>query len=160
MPQTTDHWLTKAQAAQRLQSSEKHIERLAKRGRLQQAERKEPGKRPMAVFNPDDVGREMQGQNTTLQIKPFIAPDSLAVPAPSGRRDLAALPSPVPQIPAFSVPVQDKLFLTIREAVAYSGLPISYLENLIDTGKLKAVEVGHSGKGVRRRIRKRDLEKL
>ena len=51
-------------------------------------------------------------------------------------------------------PIERKLFLTLAEAAAYSGLPKSYLHGLIGEGKLKAIKAGGW------RIRRSDLEQI
>src|SRR5205823_7292844 len=65
-------WLTKAEAAQVLQCAEKTIERLAARGKIQQASRRVPNRRPIAVFHPKDI-EKLKAETLTTQ--PFIAPD-------------------------------------------------------------------------------------
>jgi excisionase family DNA binding protein len=40
------------------------------------------------------------------------------------------------------VPVERRVFLTMAEAVEFSGLPASFLRRLIVTGKLKALKTG------------------
>jgi hypothetical protein len=47
-----DGWLTKQEAATALNRSVKHVERLAKAGDLQQAERERPGKLAATVYHP------------------------------------------------------------------------------------------------------------
>jgi excisionase family DNA binding protein len=41
-----------------------------------------------------------------------------------------------------AVPVERRVFLTMAEAVEFSGLPASFLRQLIATGKLKALKTG------------------
>jgi excisionase family DNA binding protein len=52
------------------------------------------------------------------------------------------------------VSLDKKLYLTVREASEYAGLPQSYLRRLIKEGKLKALSTGGY------RIQRVDLEKL
>jgi len=68
-------------------------------------------------------------------------------------RTLTAAPEPTGQArPA-------KLLLSIREAVAYSGIKRTMLYQLIATGQLKSKQVGPEGsKRKRRMIRRVDLE--
>ena len=52
------------------------------------------------------------------------------------------------------VPLRDKLFLSVKEAVRFSGLPGSTIRRLLRSGKLPGVKAGGW------RIRRGDLEEL
>ena len=52
------------------------------------------------------------------------------------------------------VPLRDKLFLTVKEAVRFSGLPESTIRRLLRSGKLPGFKAGAW------RIRRADLEEL
>ena len=66
-PASTDAWITKPEAAELLQCSEKSIERYASQGKLRQAWRRVPGRRPLAVYCPEDI-ETLRGQ--TVQAAP------------------------------------------------------------------------------------------
>jgi excisionase family DNA binding protein len=153
-------WLTKAEAAQALQCAEKTIERLAAKGEIHQAFRPVPGRRPVAVFHPKDI-EKLKPKNVAV---PFVLSQSEAGPngaaetqalVPVGKAPadlLAALASALGKPTALSV--DKKLFLTIREAAEYSGLPKSYLRKLLKEGSLPSLRAGGY------RIKRSDLERL
>lgn len=60
-------WLTKAEAAHALGSSEKHIERLAKKGAVQQLFRKAPGQARISIFHPGDIERVLAAQTPAFR---------------------------------------------------------------------------------------------
>ena len=174
-PPKLEDWLTKQQAAQLLAVAEKTIDRMADRKEIQKATRKRPGLPPQVVFHPGDLERV----KTSREQPPgaFIMPRG----TPDGQESdmsnlaesfLAAIQAATrPALPAGSdhaektvrkpaVAIESKLFLTLGEAVAYTGLPRKHLRALIDSGKLEEHVVGKPGKGEVRRIRRADLEKL
>ncbi len=55
---------------------------------------------------------------------------------------------------AGGVPLKDKLFLNVKEAARYSGLPQSLIRRLIHAQKLNAIKAGGW------RIKRTDLEQL
>ena len=73
-----------------------------------------------------------------------------------------ALIPPRVELPSFlqsllsgpDVPLKDKLFLTVKEAVRFSGLPESTIRRLLRSGKLPGIKLGGW------RIRRADLEEL
>ena len=87
MPPKAD-WHTKREVAALLHCSEKHVERLAARGALQQSERKVPGKRPIAIFHPGDVAK-LQQEQTAVESKPFVMPPDSSQPADEPQTALA-----------------------------------------------------------------------
>ena len=143
-------WLTKTQAAAFLQVSEKTIERLASKGDVRRATRKRPGVRPLPVYDPDDLQKVKDSQTA----QPVVVPQAeLSQPTALARR--ADLPSFLQALfPAVDVPLRDKLFLNVKEAVRYSGLPQSTIRHLIHANKLPAVKAGGW------RIKRSDLEQL
>ena len=56
--------------------------------------------------------------------------------------------------PARSVPVEQKVFLNLKEAAEYSGMPKAWLMREIKSGKIKAIKAGGW------RIRRAELEQL
>ena len=55
---------------------------------------------------------------------------------------------------ARSVPVEQKVFLNLKEAAEYSGMPQAWLMREIKSGKIKAIKAGGW------RIRRAELEQL
>ena len=150
-------WKTKAEAVAFLGISERTIERMVQAGRIRQAYKHVPGRRPIAVLNPKDLGKVK-----AETVKPVPIPvthedadgaSGALVPLPSQNAVanlLAALASGTPQ----RVSLLNKLFLTLKEASEYAGLPAAYLQRLIGEGALPALRTGGY------RIRRADLEKL
>ena len=56
--------------------------------------------------------------------------------------------------PASAVPVGQKVFLNLKEAAEYSGMPKAWLMREIKSGEIKAIKAGGW------RIRRSDLEQL
>ena len=147
-----DDWFTKSQAASFLQVSEKTIERLARKGEIHRETRKRPGVRASPVYSPEDLDRVKNAQTPQVAVLPPQA-EAGGVPA---------LIPPRVQLPSFlqsllsgaDVPLRDKLFLTVKEAVRFSGLPESTIRRLLRSGKLPGIKVGGW------RIRRADLEEL
>ena len=151
-----EDWKTQAEAAEILKCSEKTISRMAAQNKIQRALRRVPGRKPMPVFNPNDVERF---RSETVDIKPFPVTagkeaKSLArVPSQDGVKLLAQLFAERLSS-SRSVPVEQKVFLKLNEASEYMGMPKAWLRRQIKDGKLKAVLAGGW------RIRRADLEKL
>ena len=147
-----DDWFTKYQAAAFLQVSEKTIERLARKGEIRRETRKRPGVRPSPVYCPEDLDRVKNAQTPQVAVLPPQA-EAGGVPA---------LIPPRVELPSFlqsllsgaDVPLRDKLFLSVKEAVRFSGLPESTIRRLLRSGKLPGVKTGGW------RIRRGDLEEL
>jgi len=57
--------------------------------------------------------------------------------------------------PDIEVPVERRVFLTVSQAVSFTGLPLSYLRKLIAGGTIKAVKAGRTW-----RIPRAELESL
>ncbi len=150
-------WKTKAEAVALLGISERTIERMVQAGRIHQAYKHVPGRRPIAVLNPKDISKVK-----AETIKPVSVPvthedtdgaSGALVPLPSQNAAaslLTALASATPP----RVSVLNKLFLTLKEASEYAGLPVAYLRQVIGEGTLPALKTGGY------RIRRADLEKL
>jgi predicted DNA-binding transcriptional regulator AlpA len=167
-----DDWLTKQQAAQFLGVAEKTVDRMAAKGELQKAERKRPGKAPVVVFHPDDVGRARAVRQQPPP--PFIVPHSDTAVQPmsdlsptveheSGARSdvsretsvhliLSRLASVLEMAPASTIPLHHKVYLTMPEARQLTGLS----EDRI----LAAAKDGRVRKEGRLYYRRRDLENL
>ena len=148
-----ESWLTKAEAAAALRVSEKTIERMATKGQLHRETRRRTGVRPQPVFNPQDI----EALKTQQGPEPFVVPESEQTPKPN--RALAPVRPDFGSFlqafsPAGGVPLKDKLFLNVKEAAQYAGLPLSTIRRLIAANKLKAIKAGGW------RIKRSDLESL
>ena len=149
-----DNWLTKSAAAAELQVSEKTIERLAAKNEIERRTRRRTGARPQPVYNPSDVAKIKESQNAETFVVPksektAAKPSKALVPV---RPDLGAFLQALS--PSEHVPLTDKLFLNLKEAARYSGLPRSLIRRLIHAQKLNAIKAGGW------RIKRTDLEQL
>lgn len=160
---------------QRLGMSERGVYRRVSEGKLRQAQRPVPGRKPLPVYNPDDVDtlaaqsiRGTQALNYgTPPIMPSVA-ESVAEKlgaiaeaiADSAQRQFPAVePEPDPDNSGEWRNVANwppPLFLTTEQAVRYSGLSTGYLNRLVNEGRLKRIEEGIQGY----RYRRADLEAL
>jgi hypothetical protein len=177
-------WHTKQEAATLLAASVKTVERLAAGGEIQQAERPVAGKRPAAVYHPDDVARLAAAKAPKPHIMP---PEDLSVLAPSDaawstreEKQPGAMIVPQPTAnaaavaaafgtwaqgftwPAAARPETPRRFLTLPEASEHSGLSITYLKRVAgiangyeDSRTIEAIKDGRRWK-----LRKDDVDKL
>ena len=146
-----DDWFTKSQAAAFLQVSEKTIERLARKDEIHRETRKRPGVRPSPVYSPEDLDRLKNAQTPQVAVLPPQA-ETGGVPALVPRVELPSFLQSL--LSGADVPLRDKLFLSVKEAVRFSGLPESTIRRLLRSGKLPGVKAGGW------RIRRGDLEEL
>jgi excisionase family DNA binding protein len=162
------HWLTKVQAAEAIGVSTKTIEKLSDRGEIQGRDWKRPGRVAVKVYHPNDVERVRKERNPDSE--PFVIPPANVSPTASQTSEntlvkpAAGRPqSPLDALAALAgmmrppdrVRVSERLFLTVDEAVEYSGLPQSHLRQLLKSGRLAGMKTGAGW-----RIRRADLEKL
>ena len=145
-----EDWLTKTQAAAFLKISEKTIERLAAKGELRRESRKRSGVRPLVVYHPDDLQQIKDSQTPRVEI--MAQADPQPQPALVPRADL--LPSLLQNLFPSDLPLRDKLFLTVKEAARFAGLPQATIRRLIHATALPAVKAGGW------RIKRSDLENL
>jgi excisionase family DNA binding protein len=150
-------WKTKAEAVALLGISERTIERMVQAGRIKQAYKRVPNRRPLAVLSPKDLDKVR-----AETIKPMSAPvphedtdgASRALAPRSSPNNASHLLSALASVTPQRVPVASKVFLPLKEASEYSGLPMAYLRRLIGEGTLPALKTGGF------RIRRTDLENL
>src|SRR4051794_22390329 len=118
------NWPDKHAAAATLGLSLRSVERLISQKKIRVKHRPILGRKPLTILNPEDIER----------IKAEVLPP---VPAP-GKTGSALVPHrPVKAADMLAaltpprVPLDKKLFLTLREASEFSGLPQTYLRRLI-----------------------------
>ena len=63
-----DDWKTQAEAAEILKCSQKTVGRMAAQKKIQRVLRRVPGRKPMPVFNPDDI-EAIRAE--MVQVEPF-----------------------------------------------------------------------------------------
>jgi Helix-turn-helix domain len=145
----TECWLTKQRAAQILQVAEKTIDRMAKSGKIQKELLKRPGQAPIVVFHPGDIERFKP-----VVPAPFVMSDTVS--SQSGIVAVGQVSTPMSKVSKVRLP----LWLTLQEAVDYSGLPEAILREFIAGGRIPALDVGRGRRGGRWRIRKVDLREM
>ena len=84
---------------------------------------------------------------------------ALAVRQPSGEQFLEALAAAVSGMSQTSQTTSARLWLTLEEAVDYSGLPAAIIVHFIASKTLKAMNVGRR-RGGQWRIRRLDLDQF
>jgi len=172
-------WLTKQQAAETLGVSTKTIESFAAGGKLQSAKRSQIGRPPAVVYHPADVTRLANERHAnpayvvpssdagagavvaSPRTSPTASPSASPIQAMQERtvEDLRlALRLAVERIQQDSgnpVALTDRVFLTVQEAAQLTGLPRTYLKELMREEKIPALKTGRGW-----RLRRRDLEAL
>ena len=167
-------WLTKQQAANALQCATKTVEQLAKAKKLQTTMYKRPTGGPaIAVYHPDDVERLRKERNP--EAEPFIVPAG-AEPTKALQRAGNGKPTP-PLFDQFAewltgirneqqppaIPLREKVFLTMPEAVQFTGLPDAVIRRMIhawEAQKPGAPMIMAILTGQGWRVRRKDLEAL
>jgi pyruvate/2-oxoglutarate dehydrogenase complex dihydrolipoamide acyltransferase (E2) component len=163
-------WLTKAEAAEAIGVSTKTIEAWAQAKKLQQASRPQAHGPALAVFHPEDVAR-LAAERRTGPLPPFVVPvpdsargngsalSQVRETGPAGaellREFLGAL------VQAIATTAQnsekptsessEKLYVSVREAAAITGLPMAEIRRAVAAGTVTA----RCG-----RVRRKDLEQL
>lgn len=150
-PQPTySDWLTKAEAGQALGGlSVRQVERLIAGGKIQTASRPVPHRTAACVCNPGDVAR-MALERRASQL--FVAPEGIQSPTGAESAAIVARNSPLDvssivrmaidlvrshdtaMEDAPAVPITQKAYLTLDEAVEYSGLPKAEIKRMLKAG--------------------------
>jgi len=136
-------WISKRQAAEMLGVSTRGVERAVQRGQLSVVYRdSKHGKK--AWFSPADLERYRQHQQARSPVG-FLGGSSgptigTLIPAV----DMPPRPAPEPARRATpkTVPIVDRLALTLAEAAQLSGLPRKFLAESLRSGALKSVKIG------------------
>lgn len=125
-------WVTKEQAAERLNVSVRSIERRIADGQLRTMKRPRRGQHPETMIHPDDFARlEAEARTTEIVTPPATQTAALAtlseqVPDLITQLARAIRPEPTPQN------------LTLKAAAEYTGLPKGLLLRAIREGRLAA----------------------
>ena len=151
-----DDWKTQAEAAEILKCSQKTVGRMAAQKKIQRVLRRVPGRKPMPVFDPDDI-EALRAE--MVKVEPFPVRErgeEKALVRQTRQRGVDLLAQLLADriSPASAVPVGQKIFLNLKEAAEYSGLPKAWLMREIKSGNIKAMKAGGW------RIRRSDLEQL
>jgi excisionase family DNA binding protein len=135
--------ISKRQAAELLGVSTRGVERAVRRGQLAVVYHdSRHGKK--AWFSPSDVERYRQHQQARSPVGFFSGSGSptigTLIPAVDMQPRPAAEPGRRPT--QKSVPIVDRLTLTLAEAAQLSGLPRKFLVESMRSGTLKSVKIG------------------
>ncbi len=150
-------WPTKQQVADETGVSVRTLERMIQQKQLQVAQRRISGRKPLVVISPADVERLKQ---ESLEPQAFVMPEekkragSKALTRATPPAALLDAISVLASQSATSVRLAERVFLSVPEAAAFTGLPKSYLYKQVRSGELKALKLGGW------KIRRRDLEQL
>lgn len=148
---STNHleaWLSETEAAARLGISERSLRRKTQAGEgPEKRERRRPGARPQAVYNPEDVER--------LAVKPpaVFAPTSRIEPQESAGQlrlpgdtqpnlSVADILSTLIKARVDAMRRPPVRFLTMKQAAEATGLSQTLIRRLIASGRLRAIRDG------------------
>jgi len=171
IPPDFSKWPTETKAAELLGVSVRSVRRFSAEGKLRKSKRQViAGRRPLAVYNPEDIARikaeqEMQ-QGSQFKIGSGAQGQGLALVetavATSVREAIKELLAPLMEIlderlTAATQTRQDAppLFMTIRAASKCSGLSQVLLRRMIASGELNVLRDGRSAK-----LRRTDIEMI
>jgi excisionase family DNA binding protein len=140
-----EDWLSKAKASKSTGQSERTIERMVARGEIRQAYRRVPGRRPLAVLNPEDVERlkaqTVQPVMSEYGATPVVTTEDRQI-APVGITPRQGLAELLTAILERQRPAYFPRYLDIPTAAEYVGLPERYLRRMVGEGKLPALKTG------------------
>lgn len=168
-PNHLDAWPTITEAAAALHTSTRSVLRAQDRGEIEIRKRTRPRKKPENVVNPDDLRKliEKEAPRPFPVQLPAIAPPPQFHPEASqvdrfieALRDMnaqRALPPAPAAIAPPAVPLHVKLWLTLEEASAYSGISRAKLREMMNHEALDFSQDGPRGKWI---IKRASLESL
>jgi DNA-binding transcriptional MerR regulator len=148
-------WLTKPEAAKAIGASEKQIERLAKKGQIEQKFRTAPGQARVSIFHPGDVERIVNAQKTTFRVQDSaLATISDSIDARS-TETFSGLAAALARLAGVAEDVSrnalQTIYVPMGEAVRLTGLPANTIRRLAREGRVARLS---------RKYRRADLEKL
>ena len=135
-------WKTKGEAAVILECSEKTIERMAGRREIERRDRRIAGRKPLPVFNPQDIER-LQAASAVVEAFPVERQGNggnALVKRSGGAEGFNPVIDLVAAMQLPRVKVNEKFYLTLAEAVELSGLSRAFLLRQIKSGGLKAMK--------------------
>jgi len=154
-------WLTKKETAAALGVSEKTVERLAVRGKLEQRLRLSDGARSVVVYNPANIEAL---RTTSVAVLPPETPGSTVVYKPQpAAPSFDAVGYQLARLVDLAVRVSDRVsdrvelsvYVSMKVAIPLTGLSRGMLLELADAGKIKRYPFGRGW-----RYRRADLEAL
>lgn len=133
-------WLSTEETMRELGKARRTIQEIAQRGELQwtMASRGN-GMRPERLYNAADVKKlKAEAQKMALVRRE----PRERVPAAMQALQLVAAVREVAQASLPAIPLKEKLWLSLEEAEAYSGIAEPSLRELLEDGQLKALRIG------------------
>ena len=167
----TSAWPTHTEAATQLGTDERTIRRWIESGRLKSSRRSRPGSKPVVIIDPETIARVRAERRTPIvlngQESETTASDSGSMPlariAPDARDPFAGLAAHLAGLATFAAhyPAPSKPWLTLDEAVEYSGLTRGWLLNEAEAGQgsIEIRDMGKHTRGGRWRFLRDDLGK-
>jgi D-alanyl-D-alanine carboxypeptidase len=167
-----ESWYTEAEAAARLGTTARTVQRYIEQGKIEVQKRPRDGKKPENVCNPRDVAALMPSAHVMPEATPAtsnggteiaVFPNQQRMPFDTGvllnfieALTVALQRQQQPALPAAAAPAETlPPWLTLSEASAQSRLSPSFLREQIRAGKLIAVRGGPHGS---RLISRKSLE--
>jgi hypothetical protein len=129
-PAVSENWMPAGAAAERLQKSKATLYRLVEVGEIQSKQEPRPGRKPERLFSRADIDRVLE-QHVRISRRS----------APIGT-ERALPPRPLLTAPAHQPTSAPRLVLRLDEAAAETGLPASYLAELVHSGQVAAIKRG------------------
>jgi len=155
-------WLTRKQAAERLNLSPSRIAALngganPKPGEIHTSGQKSPySGQNCTLYHAGDVERLAFERENPAELSRVTVP---LIPSAAPARHIEYPPIDIPALVAEMKSNQLKPWLTIEESAAYLGLPASIIQKLVESGKLPALDCGPRPGG-RWRVKRSDLDAL
>jgi excisionase family DNA binding protein len=146
-----EDWITLPELSQQTGISERTLRRRCQDQTLETAHRPIPGRKPLVVVSPESV-RKLQAET----LKPYPMPPKETLPAkPASRAGNGRMTNPdmrslLAAWPHSGVSIEKRVFLTLKEAAEFVGLPAAYLKRKIKAEEIPAIVAG--GYRIRRSV--------
>ncbi len=148
MPEIPEGWISKKEAIELTALSDRTFERTVRKRGIEQKELPVDGRRPVIIY-PRNAVEDMKRQTVVERPEMVHDVDTENVPAEkmlqiATPEKKEAVPSWIAAIEALAsnmtaLPLTEKLTLTLKEAVVYSGLPKTAVLSAIHDGGLPVV---------------------
>ena len=157
MEENFESWVSLDEAATRTGISIRTLQRKIAAGEIRKSERPIPSRKPLTILHPADIERLSERVLTPVPVprkepRPNLAQALVTLASTmSSRHDATGGNG--------AVPIEKKIYLTLPEAVSYSGLPDKYIRRLITSKRLKVIDRNYHKTGGYK-IKRSSLERL